>query len=213
MKKRITKDTSARGITRRELVGGAVAANYAIHYVAGTLTVTDSTFDHNLARWSNGGAINSNDDLDLVNSTLAYNTAGELSLDELAKNSGVSKNTLRRYIEYLEAEIERLEQAAEPLPESSTVRVRNAQRPVRERNGAAAHDSVFAEVAEPPQPAWWGKTIAKRSSNAPARSAVLISSKPGPTWTTPVSWMMAAAWASAGRASSMSTAWPSEPVF
>lgn len=34
---------------------------------------------------------------------LAYNTGQEVSLDELAKRSHVSKNTLRRYLEYLEA--------------------------------------------------------------------------------------------------------------
>ena len=35
--------------------------------------------------------------------TLAFNTAGEVSLQELSRNSGVAKNTLKRYIEYLEA--------------------------------------------------------------------------------------------------------------
>lgn len=35
--------------------------------------------------------------------TLAYNTGQEVSMDELAKSSQVSKNTLRRYLEYLEA--------------------------------------------------------------------------------------------------------------
>jgi len=34
---------------------------------------------------------------------LAFNTAGELSLQDLSMNSGVAKNTIRRYIEYLEA--------------------------------------------------------------------------------------------------------------
>ena len=34
---------------------------------------------------------------------LAYNTAGELSLDALSQQSGVSKPTIRRYLEYLEA--------------------------------------------------------------------------------------------------------------
>lgn len=34
---------------------------------------------------------------------LAYNTGQEVSLDELSKRSHVSKNTLRRYLEYLEA--------------------------------------------------------------------------------------------------------------
>ena len=35
--------------------------------------------------------------------TLAYNTADELSLDALSRQSGVSKPTIRRYLEYLEA--------------------------------------------------------------------------------------------------------------
>ncbi len=34
---------------------------------------------------------------------LALNSGGELSLDELAKSSAVAKNTLRKYIDYLEA--------------------------------------------------------------------------------------------------------------
>ena len=35
--------------------------------------------------------------------TLAYNTAGEVSLEALSRQSGVTKPTLRRYLEYLEA--------------------------------------------------------------------------------------------------------------
>ena len=42
-------------------------------------------------------------ELNRLFTSLAYNTGGELSLDELAKDSGVAKNTIRRYIEYLEA--------------------------------------------------------------------------------------------------------------
>lgn len=42
-------------------------------------------------------------ELNYLFTTLAFNTAGEVSLDELAKNSGVSKNTIKKYIEYLEA--------------------------------------------------------------------------------------------------------------
>jgi predicted AAA+ superfamily ATPase len=42
-------------------------------------------------------------ELNYLFTTLAYNTAGEVSLEELSKNSGVAKNTLKRYIEYLEA--------------------------------------------------------------------------------------------------------------
>ena len=35
--------------------------------------------------------------------TLAYNTANEVSLEQLSQSSGVAKNTIKRYIEYLEA--------------------------------------------------------------------------------------------------------------
>lgn len=35
--------------------------------------------------------------------TLAYNTAGEVSLEGLSQNSGVSKTTIQRYLEYLQA--------------------------------------------------------------------------------------------------------------
>lgn len=42
-------------------------------------------------------------ELNRLFTVLAYNTSNEVSLEELAKNSGVAKNTLKRYIEYLEA--------------------------------------------------------------------------------------------------------------
>ena len=42
-------------------------------------------------------------ELNYLFTTLAFNTASELSLDELARNSGVAKNTIKRYVGYLEA--------------------------------------------------------------------------------------------------------------
>jgi predicted AAA+ superfamily ATPase len=42
-------------------------------------------------------------ELNYLFTTLAFNTANEISLQELSKNSGVAKNTIKRYIEYLEA--------------------------------------------------------------------------------------------------------------
>lgn len=42
-------------------------------------------------------------ELNSLFTTLAYNTAGEVSLQDLSKRSGVAKNTLKRYLEYLEA--------------------------------------------------------------------------------------------------------------
>ena len=42
-------------------------------------------------------------ELNYLFTTLAFNTANEISLGELSVNSGVAKNTIKRYIEYLEA--------------------------------------------------------------------------------------------------------------
>lgn len=42
-------------------------------------------------------------ELNSLFTSLAYNTAGEVSLDELSRGSGVTKPTLKRYLEYLES--------------------------------------------------------------------------------------------------------------
>lgn len=42
-------------------------------------------------------------ELNALFNTLAYNTAQELSLEDLSQSSGVSKPTLGKYLEYLEA--------------------------------------------------------------------------------------------------------------
>lgn len=42
-------------------------------------------------------------ELNSLFTAIAYNSSGEVSLEELSKNSGVQKNTIKRYIEYLEA--------------------------------------------------------------------------------------------------------------
>ena len=42
-------------------------------------------------------------ELNSLFTTLAFNSADEVSLEALSKDSGVSKNTLKKYIEYLEA--------------------------------------------------------------------------------------------------------------
>ncbi len=42
-------------------------------------------------------------ELNSLFTTLAFNTANEMSLEDLSQNSGVAKNTIKRYIEYLEA--------------------------------------------------------------------------------------------------------------
>ncbi|MFV5592794.1 ATP-binding protein [Acinetobacter junii] len=42
-------------------------------------------------------------ELNRLFTTIAYNTGNEISLDSLTKSSGVAKNTVKKYLEYLEA--------------------------------------------------------------------------------------------------------------
>jgi predicted AAA+ superfamily ATPase len=42
-------------------------------------------------------------ELNSLFTTLAFNTAGEVSLENLSQRAGIAKNTIKRYIEYLEA--------------------------------------------------------------------------------------------------------------
>ncbi len=56
-------------------------------------------------------------ELNRLFTTLAYNSGNEVSLEALSQSSGVAKNTIRRYLEYLEAaflirRIERIDQNA-----------------------------------------------------------------------------------------------------
>ncbi|MDS3859539.1 ATP-binding protein [Thermosynechococcaceae cyanobacterium BACA0444] len=56
-------------------------------------------------------------ELNRLFTTLAYNSGNEVSLEALSKSSGVAKNTIRRYLEYLEAaflirRVERIDQNA-----------------------------------------------------------------------------------------------------
>ncbi|MFY9260892.1 MAG: ATP-binding protein [Gallionella sp.] len=42
-------------------------------------------------------------ELNRLFTTLAYNSGGEVSLDNLSRSAGIAKNTIKRYLEYLEA--------------------------------------------------------------------------------------------------------------
>ncbi len=67
-------------------------------------------------------------ELNRLFTTLAYNTGNEVSLDELSKTSGVAKNTIRRYLEYLEAaflirRVERIDQNAKRFKRATAFKV------------------------------------------------------------------------------------------
>jgi uncharacterized protein len=67
-------------------------------------------------------------ELNSLFTTLAFNTGNEVSLDNLSKSSNVAKNTVKRYLEYLEAaflvkRVERIDQSARRFERATTFKV------------------------------------------------------------------------------------------
>jgi len=67
-------------------------------------------------------------ELNRLFTSVAYNTGNEVSLEDLAKSSGVAKNTLKRYLEYLEAaflirRVDRIDRAAHRFKRATTFKV------------------------------------------------------------------------------------------
>lgn len=67
-------------------------------------------------------------ELNRLFTTLAYNTGNEVSLESLSKSSGVAKNTIKRYLEYLEAaflirRVERIDQNAKRFKRAMNFKV------------------------------------------------------------------------------------------
>jgi uncharacterized protein len=67
-------------------------------------------------------------ELNRLFTTIAYNTGNEVSLEKLSKSSGVVKNTLKRYLEYLEAaflirRVERIDNNAKRFKRATAFKV------------------------------------------------------------------------------------------
>jgi predicted AAA+ superfamily ATPase len=88
-------------------------------------------------------------ELNKLFTTLAFNTADELSLQDLSSNSGVAKNTIKRYIEYLEAAfliriVHRIDESARRFRRARSFKVYLTNPSMR----AALFAPVGAEAAE-----------------------------------------------------------------
>ena len=88
-------------------------------------------------------------ELNRLFTTLAYNTGNEVSLDALSKSSGVAKNTIKRYLEYLEAaylitRVERIDQNARRFQRATNFKVYLTNPSMR----AALFGQVSADSAE-----------------------------------------------------------------
>lgn len=93
--------------------------------------------------------------------TLAYNTAQEVSLEALSKSANIAKNTIRRYLEYLEAaflirRVERIDRNAKKFQRTTSFKVYLTNPSLRaamfgpvslddEAMGALAETAVFSQ--------------------------------------------------------------------
>lgn len=105
--------------------------------------------------------INDTTELYALFTFLAFNTGNEISLDALSKNANISKNTLKKYIEFLEAAylirtVERIDKTAKNFKRSGTFKVYLANPSIRaalfgpiqdddEKFGHVAETAVFAQ--------------------------------------------------------------------
>jgi uncharacterized protein len=87
--------------------------------------------------------------------TLAFNTGNEVSLEKLSQGSHVSKNTLKRYLEYMEAAflirtVERVDKNAKHFERSSTFKVYLSNPSLRAAlfGSLSTEDERFGNVAE-----------------------------------------------------------------
>ena len=137
-------------------------------------------------------------ELNYLFTTLAFNTAGEVSLEELAKRSGVAKNTLRKYIEYLEAAflikvVHRIDQNARRFQRATSFKVYLTNPSIRaalftpariddDTLGHLAETGIFSQWFHQPQrlhyARWKGGEV----------DLVFLDEKQKPAWAVEVKW-------------------------
>lgn len=94
-------------------------------------------------------------ELNSLFTSLAFNTANEVSLEGLSQNSGVAKNTIKRYLEYLEAaflirRINRIDHAGHKFKRANFFKVYLTNPSMRSALFApiSADDSAFGDLVE-----------------------------------------------------------------
>ncbi|EFK12058.1 conserved hypothetical protein [delta proteobacterium NaphS2] len=94
-------------------------------------------------------------ELNYLFTTLAFNTSNEVSLEELSKGSGVAKNTIKKYIEYLEAAfliraVHRVDRTAKRFKRANFFKVYLTNPSIRSAlfSPIISEDPAMGEVAE-----------------------------------------------------------------
>lgn len=86
---------------------------------------------------------------------LAYNSGNEISLDEISKNSGVAKNTIKRYLTYLEAAfliriVDRIDKTAKKFERANYFKIYLTNPSIRSALFAPIkeNDDLFGNIVE-----------------------------------------------------------------
>lgn len=141
-------------------------------------------------------------ELNRLFTTLAYNTGNEVSLEELSQSSGVSKTTLSRYLEYLEAaflirRVHRIDQNARHFQRATSFKVYLTNPSMRAAlfGYLAEDDQTMGSLAETALFAQWfhdgdlmDQIYYARWGNGEIDMVFLDQATQKPLWTTEVKW-------------------------
>ena len=137
-------------------------------------------------------------ELNYLFTTLAFNTASEVSLGELSQNSGVAKNTIKRYIEYLEAAflikvVHRVDRSAKRFHRANFFKVYLTNPSMRAAlfSPVKADDSVVPYLAETAIFAQWFHsydTLHYARWHDGEVDMVMLGEKQKPRWAVEVKW-------------------------
>jgi predicted AAA+ superfamily ATPase len=137
-------------------------------------------------------------ELNQLFTTLAYNTAQEVSLAELSKDSGVAKNTIKRYLQYLEAAfliktVHRIDQDAKQFQRANFFKVYLTNPSIRtalfapidehdQAMGAMAETGIFSQWFHAPESLYYARWKGGEVD------LVHLNQKQKPQWAVEVKW-------------------------
>jgi uncharacterized protein len=139
-------------------------------------------------------------ELNYLFTALAFNTAKEVSLEELSQNSGVAKNTIKRYIEYLEAAfliklVHRIDRNAKRFRRANFFKVYLANPSMRAAlfSPLKADDAAMGALTETAVFSQWfhhdfGGMYYARWNDGEVDLVALESTKQKPVWAAEVKW-------------------------
>jgi len=138
-------------------------------------------------------------ELNSLFTTLAYNTAHEVSLNELSQNSGVAKNTIKRYIEYLQSAfllrvVHRVDRTAKRFQRATHFKVYLTNPSMRSAlfSPIAADDEDMGDVVETAVFAQWFHSLTSELFYARWSGGevdiVYLDPRHKPTWLIEVKW-------------------------